>query len=320
MTNPLRRLPAVVLLVVLGLLPLQAWLGLGSEQLVLHNDIDGLRSITWTGRVAADGRLAVRIAYDLGDDEVRELSVRVPDGAEYLAVDGVPTPASTGVYATVSVSRLAVVTYELPGRVTRYADGALLRMAAGQEGFGSLDHDESLFPCPRCYLDALDYGHAAFSGALHAPGAEDAVLRFTHIRSIRAERDVDVTRFVAIDEGADSVALLATLPGTAVPDVALSEGSVDDALDAAEKELEPFGASFSGPRSDAAGAPRLRRRAHRDVRGTGGVDPGPPRISAPRTGTRSDGRRGRRTTGTVQPSRRSRTRAGRIGGRRRRPR
>lgn len=256
MLSPVRRLPALVLLVVLALLPIQAWVGSRSERLVVRPEADGMRSATWVATVAADGRLAVRIAYDLDDEVDRELSVRVPDGARYLAVDGVPVAADIGLYATATVRGPATVTYELPGRVTRYADGAVLRLL--EVGDSYLDGDGGLFPCPRCYVSDVGYGDVAVEGALHAPGAGESRLLFAGLDPIRVVSEPDAVRFVGVDDGGDRVALVAVMPATAVPDLPVSDGSAQEAVEAArraarsvDEALRTAGDNRSGGRATA---------------------------------------------------------------------
>ena len=55
------RIPAVVLLIVLAVLPLQAWLRAGRADVRISNPLDGLRSVSWAANVSPDGRLAVSI-------------------------------------------------------------------------------------------------------------------------------------------------------------------------------------------------------------------------------------------------------------------
>src|SRR4051794_12013246 len=71
----MRHVPAGVLLVLLGLLTWVTWSDVDPAPVRVSDRVDGLRSITWAGAVSPDGRLAVRITYDLGDDQQRQLSV-----------------------------------------------------------------------------------------------------------------------------------------------------------------------------------------------------------------------------------------------------
>ncbi len=253
MTTTIRRLPAVVLLVVLALLPLQAWVGARTERLVVRPEADGLRSATWVASVAPDGRLSVRITYDLDDRAEREIDVRVPDGARYVAVNGTPVVTDIGLYATVPVRGPATITYELPGRVTRFEDGAMLRLLEVGESY--LDGDGALFPCPRCYIDGVGYGDIAVDGALHLAGAaEEVEMLFTGLDPIRAGADAGSVRFVGVDEGADAVALVARLPSAAAPDLAITPGSVDDAIDEARTAARTVGEKLRAPGAGRAGA------------------------------------------------------------------
>jgi uncharacterized protein (TIGR04222 family) len=255
--NPLRRLPALALFVVLGLLPLQAWLGLGGGRLVAGDETDGVRGVTWVGSVSPEGRLSVRITYDLGDETERTLDVRVPDGARFLAVDGVPVAADIGKYADdVPVSGTATVTYELPGAVTRHGDGALLRLV--RTGDGYLDGDASLFPCPRCYIEPAGYGDVPVDGAIHyrTSGEEeggDVPLWTTGLDSLRVVAEPGVVRFVGVGDG-DAVALLAVLPAGAVPDAPLADGAATAAVDRVRTDVAAVGERLRAPSSgDGAG-------------------------------------------------------------------
>jgi hypothetical protein len=257
MTNPLRRLPALVLFVVLGLLPLQAWLRLGGDRLVAADDTDGVHGVTWVGNVSPDGRLSVRITYDLGDESQRLLDVRVPDGARYLTVDGVPIAADIGKYADdVPVSGTAVVAYELPGAVTRHADGGLLRLLATGDGY--LDGDASMFPCPRCYIEPAGYGDVPVDGAVHyrSDAQDDRVevpLWTTGLDSLHAESDPGAVRFVGVGDG-DAVAMLAVLPASAVPDAPLADGRAAAVVDRVRTDVEALGERLRAPSSgDGAG-------------------------------------------------------------------
>lgn len=250
MSTVLRRGPAVVLVVVLALLPVQAWTKAGDNTMVLRSPAGGLSSVTWTGSVAPDGRLAVRIAYDIDSTE-RTLDIRLPHGARLLAVDGAPLAADIGQYATAAVRGPTVVTYEVQGAVIRYADGAVLRLARAQGS--SEDGDEGLFPCPRCYIDGIGYGNTVVYGAIYAPGAEDAEVLLTQLDPFRTGTDTGVVRFTGLDEGADAVSMVVTLPTDAVPDLAVSPGSVADAVAAARGELREAGVSFHAAAAAGSG-------------------------------------------------------------------
>jgi hypothetical protein len=243
--HPMRHLPAALLLVLLGVLTWVTWSDVDPAPVRVSDRVDGLRSITWAGAISPDGRLAVRITYDLGDDEQRQLSVRLPDGARSFAVNDVPTEASSGVYATVPVAGVATVSYELPGAVTRYRDGAVLTMLRVKDG--SLDGDGALFPCPRCYLDPSGYGDVPLTGSLSVPGAENVRLSFVQLTSIRSAASATEVRFAGIDRTGETVALLATLPSEVVPNLPVRDGTVAKAVAATTAQIRDAGETLHRP-------------------------------------------------------------------------
>ena len=233
----LRRPGAILLVVLCGLLPLRAWASDGDDRVEVDRETDGLRSVTWTGAVAPDGRIAVRIHYDLDETE-RTFDLRVPPGSRYLAVDGVAVAADSGRYATVEIDGPVTVTYELVGRVDRYRDGALVTIAGtyGDAEDATLQGDFGLFFCPRCSFDPIGYGDTAVFGALYAPGASSGEILFNGLDPVRRDtppddRDnPDAISFLGSDVGTDDVSMLAVIPASAVPDVARSDGDVAAAL------------------------------------------------------------------------------------------
>jgi len=241
----IRRVPAVVLLVLLSVLTLRAWLDVGDEPLTYSNKANGLAGITWAASVAADGRLAVEVGYRFSNDDEHSLNLYVPDGSRFLRVDGTPISASNGTNATVTVQSTATVSYELPGKVTRYRDGALLRLA--QVNTSSLAGDEGLFPCPRCYLDGIGYGDSPVYGALAVPAADEVHLQFLGLSRVRSVADADQMRFVGIDHGTEDVSMVAVLPSESVPGLTARDGTVAQALAAVKAELKPSGEPFHSP-------------------------------------------------------------------------
>ena len=123
----------------------------------------------------------MRITYDLSDDRERSLDIRVPEGARYLALNDDPIAADSGVYATVAIRDTATVSYELRGTVTRYRDGTLLRFVGVNDPSNpssGIDGDKALFPCPRCYIDEIEYGNTVLNGSLFLPTPDDVRLSF----------------------------------------------------------------------------------------------------------------------------------------------
>jgi Predicted membrane protein (DUF2207) C-terminal domain len=253
-----RSTPAVILLILLALLVLETWLDLSAGDVELHDPAAGLDQISWLGSVAPDGRLAVSVTYDFSDDATHEMDIRVPDGARFLAVDGTPISADIGKYATVEVRTRAIVTYEVPGLVTRFRDGALLRLGQLSDPSSddpTIDGDEGLFPCPHCYIDGLGFGNAEINGALFVNGAETVRLTLIQLDSLRAQVDASRSsvRFAGIDPRADDVSMLATLPADAVPDLPVGDGSVDDALTTARNELARADRKLATPDDSGGG-------------------------------------------------------------------
>src|SRR5262249_7773493 len=195
--SPIRRVPAAVLLVVLAILPLQAWWRVAQPEVVVRRGTAGLHDLQWVAAVAPDGRHAVRLTYDFGDDAERTLDIRVPPGARMLTADGVAVPASIGRYGTATGRGSITVGYELPGAVRRFNDGPLLDLAAVREG--RVDDDRGLFPCPRCYLEPVGYGDVPVHGVLFVPGAARVRLATTHLSQLQADATADAARFVGVD-------------------------------------------------------------------------------------------------------------------------
>ena len=247
----IRRVPATILIVLLSVLTLRGWLDVGDEPLTYSTKADGLESITWAASVSAQGRLAVSVRYQFTNDDERALNVYVPEGARYLNVDGLPISASSGTNATVTVHSSASVSYELPGRITRYRDGALLRLA--QINGTSIEGDEGLFPCPRCYVDGIGYGDSPVYGALAVPGADAVRLDFLGLSRVRSSADAAAVRFVGINDGTEDVSMVAVLPSQAVPDLTIGDGTVARALAAVKAEMKPSGDAFHSPHRPAHG-------------------------------------------------------------------
>lgn len=243
--RPTVAIALVAVAVMLAIFTILAWARTGVEPVRLTGRASGLDTITWAADVRSDGRMAVRITYGFSDDVSHTVSVRVPEGARYLAIDDRPVSASAGRYADATMRIKGVVAYELPGMVTRYRDGALLRMASINGT--SLDIDSALFPCPRCYIDGIGFGSTTLAGALAVPGADDVTLTFIGLRSVRSSADSEQVRFVGIDGGADAVYLLATLPGDAVRDLVVRDGTVAEALATAKNELSAAKKPFHSP-------------------------------------------------------------------------
>jgi hypothetical protein len=221
--NVVRRVPAVVLLVALALLPLQAWLQVGRADIRYWQPVDGLAGITWSAAVSPDGRLSVSIVYDFGDDQVRNSSIRLPSGSGVLRTDGNATAARSGRFAEVQAQSTLTVTYERVGAVTRYSDGVIVDFD------GTENSDQALFPCARCYLGVDEYGNAALSGALFADDVSGARFALGGLDQLHGGNDDRALRFLGVMPGADSASLIAWLPLTAAPDAPTRPG-VPDAI------------------------------------------------------------------------------------------
>lgn len=259
--NPIRRVPAILLLVVLALLPVQALLDIGAQRVVIDDASRGLDAVVWTATIAPTGRIAVRIDYDLDGDDDMELSIRVPDGARYATLDGAPLALDNASYATVTVRDRAVVAYELTGRVTRYGDGAVLQLASLRPPDSSttptLDGDEGLFPCTWCYIDGVEFGQVPVHGALRIDGTDTGAIdpRFEGLGDVRTAAEPGLLRFVGVAGSSGDTGLVALLPAGAVPDAPLSPDRIDaaDAFADVVDALETSGEDF---RSPAAGSVR----------------------------------------------------------------
>jgi len=248
----LRRPGAILLVLLLGLLPMRAWSSGGDDPITIDRRADGLNSITWTASVAPSGRIAVRVHYDLDDTE-RTFDVRVPAGARYLAVDGDPTAADAGRFASIEIDGPVTITYELEGHVRRYRDGALVILAGAYgdeerniDGGGgdeeeveddlTLGGDYGLFTCPRCYLDPIGSYDTPVFAALYAPGAAAGEALLNGLDPVRRDTPLDdsdnpdVIAFLGSDVDTGDVSMLAVIPAAAVPDVARSDGDVASAV------------------------------------------------------------------------------------------
>lgn len=217
------RLPAVAVVLVLALLPLQAWMRAVSPDVRYGHPLDGLEGITWAATVSPDGELSVTIVYDFGDDVVRDAAVWIPSGGRFLHVDGEPTGASLGRDADVQVQNTLTVTYERAGAVTRYPDGVIVDFA------GSDGSDQAMFPCARCYLGVQGYGNTSIVGALFADDLTGARVALSGVDQLRAGTDDGALRFVGVVAGADDAGLIAWLPVAAAPG-APTESSVPGAV------------------------------------------------------------------------------------------
>jgi len=216
--NAVRRVPAVVLLIVLALLPLQAWLQAGRPDVRYSQPLDGLAGITWSATVSPEGRLSVSIVYDFGDEQVRDSSIRLPSGSRFLRTDGKPTPAPSGRFGEVRAQDTLVVTYERVGAVTRYSDGVIVDFD------GTENSDQALFPCARCYLGIDEYGNTALSGALFADDLTGARFAIGGLDQLRTENVDGALRFLGVLPGADDASMIAWLPLAAAPDAPTRSG------------------------------------------------------------------------------------------------
>jgi hypothetical protein len=225
------KVPAIVLLVVLAILPIQAWFAAGRSDVRIDRPLDEMPSVTWAGTVRADGDVAVSITYELEESAGRVASIRLPDGAHLLTVNGEPAAADSGKYGTADASGTLTVGYEVSGRVTRYADGVVVDFSGlayqtqaeslyGSDSFNpdTSDGDQGLFPCARCYLDVEGYGHSALYGALFADALDGDRIAVGGVDQLNVEQEGGAVRFVAMLTGADDANMVAVLPVAAAPD------------------------------------------------------------------------------------------------------
>ncbi len=249
------RIPAIVLVLVLGLLPLQAWLRAGRPDVRFFQPLDALEGITWTGTVSPDGQLSVTIVYEL-DDEVRESDVRLPSGARFVEADGEPIATTAGRYGVVESSDVLTVTYQRVGAVTRYPDGVIVDFT------GTDQSDNLLFPCARCYLGVEEYGNASITGALFADDLTDARIAMSGVDQLRTGDDDGALRFVGVLPGADDAGMIAWLPIAAAPD-APTEPGIPEALhgETASQVWEAAGDASNEPLREASAGPPIGRIA-----------------------------------------------------------
>lgn len=278
------KVPAIVLLVVLAVLPIQAWLAAGRSDVRIDRPLDDLRSVTWAGTVRADGDVAVTITYELDDSPGRVADIRLPDGARLLTVNGEPAAADLGKYGTADGSGTLTVGYEITGRVTRYDDGVIVDFSglAYQTPAESLhggtfdpdtsDADQALFPCARCYLDIEGYGHTALYGALYAEALDGNRVAVGGVDQLHEKDEGGAVRFVSKLEGAQDANLVALLPVAAAPDAPAPAdlGPAITAQNAADAEPPAAGGSAR------AAYDELRDRAKRAGVAMGEADSGPP--------------------------------------------
>ncbi|MET0910366.1 MAG: hypothetical protein ABWZ99_12935, partial [Ilumatobacteraceae bacterium] len=253
----IHRLPAVVLVLVLALLPLQAWMRAARPDVRYYQPLAGLDNIVWAATVANDGQVAVTIAYDFGDDEVRESDIRLPSGARFVEADGVPIATTSGSYGVAQSSNVLTVTYERVGAVTRYADGVIV-------DFAGIERSENkLFPCARCYI-GIDsgYGNTSITGALFADDLTDARVALSSVDQLRTGEDGGALRFVGVLPGADDAGLIAWLPVAAAPD-APTRSSVPDAVsgETAAAVWDATRAASEDPLREASSGPPIGRIA-----------------------------------------------------------
>ncbi len=216
--NAVRRVPAVVLLIALALLPLQAWLQAGRPDIRYSQPLASLAGIMWAATVSPDGRLSVSIVYDFGDDQVRDSSIRLPSGSRFLRTNGMAIPAPSGRFGEVQAQDTLMVTYERVGAVTRYSDGVIVDFD------GTENSDQALFPCARCYLGIAEYGNTALSGALFADDLTGARFAIGGLDQLRTENVDGALRFLGVLPGADDASMIAWLPLAAAPEAPMRSG------------------------------------------------------------------------------------------------
>ena len=251
----LNRLPAIILVVFLGLLPLQAWLRASRPDIRYSLPLSGLDGITWAGTVSDDGQVAITIVYDFGDDTVRESDIRLPSGARFVQADGSPIPTSSGRYGTVQSRNRLTVAYERVGAVTRYHDGVIVDFAGIDDSIGGL------FPCARCYLGVEGYGNTSITGALFADDLDGARIAIGGVDQLHTGDD-GALRFVGVVPGADSATMIAWLPVAAAPD-APTHSEVPGAVtgETADQVWEATRAASDDPLHEGSGSPPIGRIA-----------------------------------------------------------
>ncbi|HRE00083.1 MAG TPA: DUF2207 domain-containing protein, partial [Ilumatobacteraceae bacterium] len=213
-----------------------------------------------------DGTLAVRYQLDL-DATPRTFRLRVPPGARFAAVDGKPIALDGARYADLTVDGSVTITYELSGHVQRFADAAVVTLGGPTGSNRTLDSDLSLFGCPRCSLSDAGYGEVPVTIALYteAPStiADTGTVWLSNTldrRHVRTHHDASTDTgaasgplvLQAVTRG-DAVALIATFPADAVPDVARSSGASAVEIDAVIESIDDGARSFTAVGRDGGG-------------------------------------------------------------------
>lgn len=253
----IHRLPAIVLVAVLGLLPIQAWLQATRPDVRYIQPREGLDNITWAATVSPDGQLSVTIVYDFGDDEMRESDIRLPSGARFVEADGAPISTSSGRYGTVQSQNVLTVAYERVGAVTRYGDGVIV-------DFAGIDNaDQKLFPCAYCYLGVEgSYGNTSITGALFADDLTGGRIALSGIDQLHTGDDDRALRFVGVLPGSADAGMVAWLPVAAAPE-APSESGVPGAVtgETASQVWDAMQAGSDDPLQEASSDPAIGRIA-----------------------------------------------------------
>lgn len=241
-----RAVPVIILLIVLALLPLEAWLRATRPEVTVGNASSDLESTVWAGTIAADGTLAVSLTHTFADDRERMFDVRVPENSVYVELDGRPLAMRGGQYADdVPVRGSVTLTYTRRGAVTRHSDGVVVDLTERDRNGGAL------LDCPRCFIADVEYGGAPLYVALFAPGADQARLAVGGVGAWRTGHDalagVGAVRFAAEHQDIGDVAMVVLLPPDAAPDAPLADGSARDHYDAVRSRLAAEGTPTKEP-------------------------------------------------------------------------
>ena len=198
----------------------------------LPRNSTNLRRVEWTGTLGADGALAVEVRYEFlaeafkNDPERPRASLRTPDGAVRLRLNGRPAPVDgfNGVSPAATDDLVTTVAYEVPDAARRVGDRLLLDVSA-------------VSPLHWLYNN---YGYAEVNGALHfdARGAAPqqsptGTVRVPGAQDVRVEHVGDRLMFSGRVSTYDEAGIVALLPARLAPeasDMSSVDGRSADAL------------------------------------------------------------------------------------------
>lgn len=198
----------------------------------LPRNSTNLRRVEWTGTLGADGALAVEVRYEFlaeafkNDPERPRASLRTPDGAVRLRLNGRPAPVDgfNDVAPAATDDLVTTVAYEVPDAARRVGDRLLLDVSA-------------VSPLHWLYNN---YGYAEVRGVLRFDTggttswhAGASLVRVAGAQDVRVEHVEDRMRFSGRVSTYDEAGIVALLPARLAPeasDVPSVDGRSADAL------------------------------------------------------------------------------------------